>query len=125
SAGTIGAYSTTGEVINPALITGLPNPRAITVSGSNIFVSTFGSGIGASGMIGEYTTSGAVVNASLVTGLSEPTGIAVSGSDLYVTDLGSRQINKYTTSGATVSAPLISLPGNIPRDVIVSGSNLF
>src|SRR2546429_453219 len=73
SAGTVGAYTTTGQVINPTLITGLVNPHAITVSGSNIFVSSFGNGVGNSGKIGEYTTSGAVVNDSLITGLSEPT----------------------------------------------------
>jgi hypothetical protein len=125
AAGTVGAYTTTGQVINPALITGLVSPYAVAVSGSNLFVSSFGNGIGTTGRISEYTTSGAVANANLITGLSEPTGVTVSGTDLYVVDLGSRTVGKYTTSGAPINPSLISLPTNVPQDVIVSGSNLF
>jgi hypothetical protein len=49
------------------------------VSGSNLFVTNYGTGT-----IGEFSTSGATVNAALITGLNAPSGIAVSGSSLAI-----------------------------------------
>jgi hypothetical protein len=87
------------------------------VSGSNLFVTSFGK-------IGEYTTSGATVNASLITTVSTPQGIALSGGNLFVTDWSTGTIGEFTTLGVTVNASLISVaPG--PADIAVSGSNLF
>jgi hypothetical protein len=37
--GTIGKYTTDGATVNPALISGLTNPFAIAVSGSDLFVT--------------------------------------------------------------------------------------
>jgi sugar lactone lactonase YvrE len=66
--GTVGEYTTSGQAINPALITGLNQPSGIALDGmGHLFVSNLGSGT-----IGEYTTSGAVINASLVSGLNSP-----------------------------------------------------
>src|SRR5438309_1036819 len=84
SAGTIGEYTSTGAAVNPALISGLSRPLCIAVSGSDLFVVNFGSGM--NGAIGRYTTMGAPVNAALIAGLSFPDGIAVSGSDLFVSN---------------------------------------
>jgi hypothetical protein len=102
----VGEYTTSGATVNASLITGLNSgnvPDDIAVSGSDIFVSYFGTGT-----IAEYTTSGDLVNASLITGLDEPTDFAVSGSDLFIANSGSGTIGEYTTSGATVNATLIS-----------------
>src|SRR4051795_6334426 len=74
--GTIGAYTTAGATVNPALISGLSFPYGIAVSGSDLFVAN-----ASNGTIGTYTTAGATVNPALISGLSFPYGIAVSGSD--------------------------------------------
>ncbi|MFL6450874.1 MAG: hypothetical protein ACJ746_24815, partial [Bryobacteraceae bacterium] len=55
--GTIGEYTTVGDTVNPALISGLIGPVGIAVSGSDLFVSKF-----YNGTIGEYTTAGDTVN---------------------------------------------------------------
>ena len=69
---TIGAYTTSGATVNPALISGLTDALGIAVSGSNLFVTNQNSGT-----VGEYTTSGDTVNPALISGLSFPSGIAV------------------------------------------------
>ena len=102
--GKIGAYTTSGAVVNASLVSGLSQPVGIAVSGSNIYVTEK-----FNGTIGAYnTTSGAVVNASLVSGLNNPSGIAVSGSNIYVTELFNGTIGAYTTSGVLVNARLVS-----------------
>uniref|UniRef100_UPI004048B1EF Vgb family protein n=1 Tax=Orrella sp. TaxID=1921583 RepID=UPI004048B1EF len=116
---TIGAYTTSGAVVNASLVSGLSGPLGIAVSGSNIYVAD-----NANGTIGAYTTSGAVVNANLVSGLRNPYGIAVSGSNIYVTEVFNGTIGAYTTSGAVVNASLVSgLQG--PFGIAVSGSNIY
>jgi len=132
SDGTISAYTNSGVMVNAPLVSGLPDPGAIAVSGSNLFVvNDF------PGTIGEYTTSGATVNASLVSGLANPIGIAVSGSDVYVanslsgTNTLSGTVGEYTVSGGMVTASNPSLvtglaPGsNGLTGIAVSGSNIF
>src|SRR5512133_3190165 len=81
--GTIGAYTTSGETVDPALVSGLSLPQGIAASGGNLFVTSFNLGSD-TGRIGEYTTSGATVNPALITTVGGPLGIAVSGSDLFV-----------------------------------------
>lgn len=93
-ANTIGAYTTSGATVNPALISGLDTPNDIAVSGSNLFVANL-----TGGTIGEYTASGDSVNPALISGLSVPQGIAISGSDLFVVNTGTGTIGKYTTAG--------------------------
>ena len=70
--GTIGEYTTSGALVNSALVKGLHRPEGIAVSGGDLFVVNR-----ATGTIGEYTTSGALVNAALISGLHGPEGIAV------------------------------------------------
>ena len=73
TSGTIGEYTTSEAAVNASLVSGLDEPFAIAVCGSDLFVVNNGNGT-----MGEYTTSGATVNASLVSGLDRPSGIAVA-----------------------------------------------
>src|ERR1700683_1655609 len=116
---TIGEYTTSGSPVIASLISGLSEPNAIAVSGSDMFVGKI-----SAGTIGEYTTSGSTVNASLISGLSAPAGIAVSGSDLFVANAGAGTIGEYSTSGSTVNASLISGLSSL-SGIAVSGSDLF
>jgi len=121
--GTIGEYDTTGAAINASLISGLPSPQSIAVSGNDLFVASLGSG--GAGVVGEYTTAGTTVNASLITtGLNYPYGIAVSGSDLFVLNDGNNSLAEYTTSGTLLNADLIT-GLNGPFTVVASGADLF
>jgi uncharacterized protein YjiK len=72
AAGTISEYTTSGTLVNSALVKGLHGPEDIAVSGGDLFVVNH-----ATGTIGEYTTSGALVNSALVSGLHGPEGIAI------------------------------------------------
>jgi len=112
--------------VNPALISGLPFPFGIAVSGSDLFVVNVGNFVMGvpTGTIGKYTTAGAAVNPALISGLSSPQGIAVSGSDLFVTEVFNGTIGQYTTAGATVNPALISGLA-YPMGIAVSGSDLF
>jgi streptogramin lyase len=119
--GTVGQYTTTGTVVNPALVTNLDSPVGIALSGDRIFVSSL-----SSGTIGEYTTSGATINSNLITGLQSPQGLAVdSDGNLYVANYAAGTVGKYTSAGATVNASLIS-GLNGPLGIALDGSgNLF
>jgi len=119
--GTVGEYTTSGAVVNPALITGLTTPWGIAVSGDRLFLT-----VRNPDRVGEWTTSGVPVNDSLITGLAGPRGIAVFGTNLYVANDGSGTIGKYTTSGTVVNAALIS-GLNSPTDIALSddGEYLF
>lgn len=133
-ADTVGAYTTSGATVNASLITGLDNPVAIAVSGSDVFVVNAGSRT-----IGEYTTSGATVNASLIPMVPlKPNAIAVSGSNLFVTQnclsvascapIVGGTIGKYTTAGGTVNTALVpSYPDSLVDafGIAVSGSDMF
>ena len=120
---TIGAYTTSGATVNPALISGLTDALGIAVSGSNLFVANLNGNT-----IGEYTTSGATVNPALIS-LNAPSYIAISGSNLFVSGNGdvsppNGTIGVYTTSGATVNPALIS-GLSVPQGIAISGSDLF
>lgn len=118
----IGEYSASGGIENADLISGFRNlalSGGLAVSGSDLFVADYGTGV-----IGEYTTSGATVNASLVTGLVGSYTVAVSGTDLFVGSYPSDTIGEYTISGTTVNADLISTDAGV-GGIVVSGSDLF
>jgi uncharacterized repeat protein (TIGR03803 family) len=120
---TIGEYTSTGETVNAALITGLNFPTDVAVSGGFLYVTSVNGGSGA-GTIGQYTLTGGTVNAALVTGLNGPADVVVSGGNLFVANAFSGTIGEYTTSGATVNATLIT-GLSTPQDLVVSGDNLF
>ncbi len=123
NSGTIGEYTSTGETVNAALITGLNFPTDVAVSGGFLYVTSVNGGSGA-GTIGQYTLTGGTVNAALVTGLNGPADVVVSGGNLFVANAFSGTIGEYTTSGATVNATLIT-GLSTPQDLVVSGDNLF
>ena len=123
NSGTIGEYTLSGAPVNPALISGLNFPTAITVSGGNLFVATQDP-TQTFTVISEYTTSGTLVNSSLISGLSSVAGIAVSGGNLFLTHNFAGTIGKYTTSGMTVDAALVS-GLNDPIPIATDGDNLF
>src|SRR5262249_31348198 len=103
-------YTTSGAVVNTALITGLNEPSGIAISGDKLFVANLGTGV-----IGEYTTSGAPVNVALISGFSGPEDLAVSGDKLFVVNWGDRvgtpgsgTVGEYTPSGVPVNTALIT-----------------
>jgi hypothetical protein len=69
--GTVSEYTTSGDLVNPELISGLIDPLSIAVSGHNLFVLDLNNGT-----IGKYTTGGETVDAELIF-LSNPTSIVV------------------------------------------------
>ncbi|HTQ29916.1 MAG TPA: hypothetical protein VMI53_01785 [Opitutaceae bacterium] len=121
--GTIGEYTTSGATVNASLVSGLPNPTDIAVSGSNLFVFN-----GGTDTIGEYTTAGVPVNASLITGLKNGAGMAVSGSNVFVSNYNqftsTDMVAEYTTSGALVTTWNLLFP-DVAGPIAASGSNLF
>ena len=91
---TVGAYTTSGATLNPALVSDVNAPWGVVVAGPVLFVVSKGAGA-----IGEYATSGTTVDAALITGLNRPSNIALSGADLFVTNNGAGTIGEYTASG--------------------------
>ena len=106
---------------SPNLVSGLNAPRAIAVSGGDLWVAN-----DSSSTISEYNaTTGAVVNASLVSGLNGPLGIAVSGGDLWVANNSTGTISEYNaTTGAVVNASLVSGFAGL-TGIAVSGGDLW
>lgn len=78
---TIAEYTSSGALVNPAFISGLTDPFAIAISGSDIFVGEANLG---SPKVGKYTLSGEPIDASLITGVGP--AIAVTESVANVPD---------------------------------------
>jgi sugar lactone lactonase YvrE len=117
--GTVGAYSTSGSVINASLISGLTGPLGIAVSGTTIYVTQ------ENGTVGAYNVDGTAINASLITGITgTPYGIAVSGNDLFVSRYSSNAVAKYTTSGELVDSSIIT-GLHAPASLVISGTTLY
>ena len=116
---TIGGFTTSGSVINPAYITGLNGGNTLAIGGNFLYVANF-----YTHTISKYTTSGTLVNASLITGLGATFGIAVSGSNLYVANVTTNTIDQYTTSGGLVKKGLIT-GLNAPVGLAVTSSNIY
>ncbi|WP_042725790.1 NHL repeat-containing protein [Chthoniobacter flavus] len=125
SGGTVGEYTTGGQVINSSLITDpitINDPQAIAVSGSNLYVVNYGNGT-----ISQFTTSGSLVNAALISagpssGISGPYSIAVTQQNIFV---GSGHgVEKFTLSGATVNSTFVT-GLSAPRAMTVYGNDLF
>jgi hypothetical protein len=127
--GTVGAYDFSGAPISTSLVSGLSNPKGVSVSDGYFYVVNQTGSLG-SGSIGKYTASGATVNASLISGsLGNPRAIAVSGTDLFTgayktTFDGSGDVYKYTTSGQLLNSPLVSGAYDLAF-MAVSGGSLF
>ncbi len=93
-------------------------PLALTVSGNDLFVTSF-----EGGMVGEFTTSGQTINGDIVSGLADAFGIAVVGNDIYITSRGPSLVAEYTTSGALVNGDLLNASG--ATGIAYYGGNLY
>jgi hypothetical protein len=118
----IAEFTRTGATVNDSLISGLNNPQAMAISGSDIFVTLN------DGTVAEYSTGGATLHAALISGLTSPGAIAVSGSDLFVQSTASdesEQIGEYTLTGSPVNTSLISGLSTSYSGFATNGSDLF
>jgi hypothetical protein len=118
--GAVGEYTLGGSPVNASLFN-VSGVAGLTVSGSNLYVSSEGDNT-----IKLYTTAGALTNGSFITGVNGPRQTAVSGSLVFVANNGNGTIGEYTTSGTPINASLISGLNNV-TGVAVSedGANLF
>jgi len=94
----IGEYNAlTGAVESANLVTGLYDTFGLTVSGNDLYTSSYGGGT-----VSEFTTSGQTVNATLISGIPDgANGLAVGGNMLYVADID--QVQEYNaTTGSYV-----------------------
>ncbi|HEY4328130.1 MAG TPA: PEP-CTERM sorting domain-containing protein [Phycisphaerae bacterium] len=130
--GTISQYSQSGQLMNPAVVSGLLDPRQMALSGQNFYVATTDPALNSTAQdIGQYTTSGVRVNAALISGTATfPAGvnfvnsIAVSGSNIFVANSDTGTVGEYSISGDTINANLIT-GLNDPGGIAISGSQLF
>lgn len=137
--GTVRVYSTSGNLVNAALITGLqpsfeaPTFGDMAISGHNLFVASWGSdnGLTYQSRVGEYTLSGAPVDADLITfrqGIA--TALAVSDSNIYVRnsvsaeELGLDTIAQYSISGQLINPKFITGVTD-PSAIALSDENIF
>src|SRR5438132_1351606 len=103
---TVGAFTTSGGEINRFFIsTGLNVPTGIALSGTDLFIASFGNTQN-NGKIGWFTTSGMTVNSSLVTGLFGPFGLAIAGGNLFVVNNNNGTVGEYTLAGTPVNPAL-------------------
>ena len=102
--GTVAEYTTQGELVNGALVTGV-TPTALALDDrSHLFVANQGSGT-----IGEYLTDGTPVNTSFISGFSAPEGMALDGQGhLFVSDFNSGTVGKYNLDGTAVNRAFIT-----------------
>jgi hypothetical protein len=125
--GTVGKYSTSGEPLAPALISGLVSPRGVAVLGDDLFLTSSVMPNNGAGIVSKYNVSGESVDQTLIQ-LFGPSAIAASGTNLFVVNSNisseSDKVGKYTTSGAVVDHDLIG-GLSIPNTLAVSGNKLF
>jgi len=106
STGSVSEYLTNGDVVNTSLITGLSSPVGLAVSGDDLFVANYNTGI-----IGEYVlNANGQVTASTADFITLPTAakagpdsLLASGGDLYVAATGTGDVYGYTTAGASLA----------------------
>jgi hypothetical protein len=109
----VGAYATTGAVLNANFITTTPvGAFGLALSGNHLFVAS-GQDLGTG--VAEYdATTGAVINANFITGIQYPMALAVVGNTLYMAQdegptLGTSFVSTYdATTGALINANFIT-----------------
>ncbi|MDP9097547.1 MAG: hypothetical protein M3N48_00940, partial [Verrucomicrobiota bacterium] len=126
--GRIIEYTTSGDVVNDALITGT---GLFAIQGDRVFAARPARAGEPGGItISQYTTSGATVNATLITGLQSVMDIGISDGHLFL--LGgeptvrdsSGRIDEYdATSGALIKGTLIGNLAYAPALSIVPHSD--
>jgi hypothetical protein len=139
--GYVSEYTIEGNLVNANYITGLNEPDAITMYGSDLFIAS-----GNPGGVAEYgvTIPASLINPSLITdpGDVDGTEIASDGQgDLYITNDAAagpteptNGISEYTVQGTTISSVLIPYPylqsdfqiaipqSNLPNELVVTQS---
>jgi hypothetical protein len=121
-------YTTEGAWASNTIFLNTPDPRALAISGTDLFVADF-----QFGSISHHGTTGGLLGPE-ISGLVQPVAMTISGSNLYVANafdssVGSGTIGKYTTAGATVATQLVSFSlfsgsyGDSIGGVAVSGNN--
>ncbi len=117
--GGIGAYTTSGETLNPTLVKGLKNNYGLAATDAGIFVSSM-----FNGNITQYSATGVRIQNSLVKGLGGPTGVAVTDTNIYVLNNDIGTIGKYTLAGKPVNPVLVT--GLVqPQGIAVLGDTIF
>lgn len=119
SLNTLALYSTSGVLLNPALVKGLGSPSSIGISGSYLYV--FNS---LTRSIATYkTTTGELVNGSLITNL-HGFDFAISGSRIFAFD-SDTSVSEYNTAGELVRPSFITGLPLYPHVITLSGSDLY
>src|SRR5262249_42788679 len=119
--GTIVKYTTSGALVNSALISGLSNPIGIAISGNDLYVANW-----SGGTVGRYTTSGATVNANLLglfsPPLNYPGGLALDNLGHLLVSTIDDGVKEYTTGGVPVN-PALTAPGyNSATGILLDGN---
>lgn len=126
--GVVAKYTTSGQLINPALVSGLSLPAGIAVTGNDLFVAN-SAGPTPTTAVGEYTIYGQTVNPALITDIENPVGVATDGNYVYVTAFSAAFVGKYslTGSGSLTFIGGVGNPGGLALDgqgnIYVSGIN--
>ena len=120
SVGCISACTTSGQVVNSGLVTGLTDPRGIAVdsTGHNLFVTL-------PGYVGKYDTVTGQGTDRLITLQNFPLCVAVVGTNLFVTttDGTGGTIEKYDTDGNYLTTLVSGL--NQPYGVTLDAAGQF
>jgi hypothetical protein len=116
SRGTVGEYNLDGSAVNTPLLSGLPGPNGVAVSGARLFLVET-----ATDHVDEYSTDVGSPGLVVAEGPLSPTKLALVGTNLYVVSvLGS--VGKYTTFGATVNDSLITdFNGDVNNGPLATG----
>jgi hypothetical protein len=120
--GNISEYSTAGDLINAAFVSGLSLPGPITSDGNgNLYV------ILGQSAFSKYTTSGSLVynypnqGGSLIT----PVGIAFSGGNLYIPDYGDESLKLFDAATGNGGNVVESGVPDLTGGVVASGNDWF
>jgi glucose/arabinose dehydrogenase len=105
-----------GNLVNSSFISGLSNPQGLYLTGSDLFVSENGNGMG--NKIAEYDITNASLIRTLTVNGGAPVGITGTGSDLFVVD-GTEVSEFDVNSGNLLNATLVSGLANNPRGIAV------
>jgi hypothetical protein len=116
--GSIAEYTTSGQLVNPALVSGLAGPVGIAIYGSDLFEMN-----SVSATIGEYTTTGVAVNPSLVTGVYDGTWLAVENAPGAAAQLAITGQPTVTIAGQTIPSPITVVLEDASGNVEDSGNS--
>jgi hypothetical protein len=119
----VGVYNAaTGAAINPDLITEVPGPISLALSGNNLFVGNSCDGC----TVGEFNAStGKAIQPNFIMGLDDPDALALSGNSLFVATSGGNMIGQYNAStGSAIKTDFITGLG-APNALALSANAIF